>query len=207
MSHIVRTNIVVNLDLLRLVANEVHKIPYDFVQNIRSFEHEGESYELEKTVNSARAFGTRLQGHSLKAKEYLQEEHHSREDVSRHPELFSKRNQYCIGYINNVLDFFPDSWKAIFWTLGSGYGHVVHKDPPKNSFTAHIALETNPWCNISYGDTDIYRIPADGHVYLMETHVHHTAWNHGDTSRTHLILRLPKESWDKYATHERVTIQ
>lgn len=206
MNHIVKTDILVNLDRLRLVANKVHKVPYDFIQNIRLLEYEGGAHELEKSTNSVRLFGTRLQGHTIETREYLKGSHHTCEDVLQNPALFSTRNPYCVDYINDILDFFPESWKAIFWTLGSGYGHMVHSDPPERSFTAHVALETNPWCNVSYGGSDVYHIPVDGHVYLMQTHIEHTSWNHGDTSRTHFILRLPGKSWNKYATHERVTI-
>jgi len=120
--------------------------------------------------------------------------------------LFTERNEKCIGYLNDVLDFFVDGLRGSFWTMDPGFCYKPHIDRPENIFRIHIALTTNPFCHMTYENGESYHIPVDGYAWLTRVAMRHTAWNMGDTPRTHIPIRFPMSAWDRYASHPEYTI-
>lgn len=128
------------------------------------------------------------------------------ERATKYDSLFTERNERCIGYINEVLDFLKEAWRGSWWTMDPGFCYKPHRDRPHTACRAHIALTTNPFCHMAYDDGTCYQIKNDGYIYLARTDIKHTAWNMGETTRTHIMLKLPLESWNHYAEHPEYAI-
>jgi hypothetical protein len=62
----------------------------------------------------------------------------------------------------------------------------------------HIAIETNELCFNGGWDENgkefKFHIPADGHVWFINTGVKHFAANNGDTPRIHLVMSVDSQA-------------
>ncbi len=66
--------------------------------------------------------------------------------------------------------------------------YSVHRD---SSIRLHLPLVTNPQALMIFpNDSLVVHLPADGHVYLTETTILHTAMNGGLDDRYHLVGAL-----------------
>lgn len=163
----------------------------------------GQKYE-NYCFPGAMAHGLRFQG--TKKLTLEQEREISNSAGAQYDHLFTERNLHCFGYVNNVLDFFVNARRGSWWTLDPGFSYKAHRDKPYDSFRAHIALTTNSYCYMAWDDGECHHIPVDGYVYLARTDVKHSAWNLGDCSRTHIMLKLPLTEWEYYADYPEHTI-
>ena len=66
--------------------------------------------------------------------------------------------------------------------------YSMHRDWSMYRF--HVALQTNKHAYIIYESGEMYHIPSDGHVYKMETHPIHSAFNGGNSDRIHLVMEV-----------------
>lgn len=66
--------------------------------------------------------------------------------------------------------------------------YSVHKDFHK---TLHIAVYTNPKSYFLFVDEQrLIHIPEDGNIWMVDTKRNHTAFNGGDDTRIHLMMRV-----------------
>lgn len=66
--------------------------------------------------------------------------------------------------------------------------YSVHQDFHR---TLHIAIHTNPKSYFLFVDEQrLIHIPEDSHVWYVDTKRSHTAFNGGDDSRIHLMMRV-----------------
>ena len=66
--------------------------------------------------------------------------------------------------------------------------YSVHKDFHK---TLHIAIYTNPKSYFLFIDEQrLIHIPEDSHIWMCDTTRSHTAFNGGDDTRIHLMMRV-----------------
>lgn len=66
--------------------------------------------------------------------------------------------------------------------------YSVHKDFHR---TLHIAIHTNPKSYFLFIDHQkLIHIEEDGHIWYVDTKHSHTAFNGGDQSRIHLMMRV-----------------
>lgn len=109
---------------------------------------------------------------------------------------FSEINEHVGNYTKNVLadlaTFLGVSFGRIrYMRMPMKQGLTVHRD---FEVRYHIVLKTNP--NAMFGQTvaedDVvakcYHIPADGHVYKVDTTRDHFIYNGGWDDRIHLVL-------------------
>lgn len=204
-----RTNIKVDLGKLHEVANKVHEIlltPQD------SFRFENAERLVYHGIRSGMIVGTRLQGYAYQGCGTVdgpsddKKKVYGLDDIYADPVMYTQRSKHCIGYVNDILDFFSEAWRSGFWSLTPGYGFKPHIDNPKTIASAHVALTTNPFCHMAYETGEVYHIPVDGYVYLARTDIDHVAWNHGKTIRTQLRLNISLDMWDTYMGYPEQTI-
>jgi len=209
--NIVRTNIKVDIDTL---YREYQIMLESHTERYLGIDTEVPSgVDIDDTISKEKycfrgswAHGTRF--HSTR--ELTQEEERAvssnSEEGAKIDHLFTRRNEKCVGYLNDVLDFLSDAWRGSWWTLDPGFCYKPHSDSPYDSMRCHIALTTNPFCHMAYDDGECHHIPADGHIYLSRTDIKHTAWNMGESSRTHIMMKMPLQSWNRYANHSLYSI-
>lgn len=203
--NVVRTNIHVDTALL---WEEYQKVMLDHEERIVGIDI-GDKESTEKYYKycfpGSYSHGMRFQGTKTLTLEEERELSNT-ERATKYDHLFTERNERCVGYINKVLDFLTDAWRGCWWTMEPGFSYKPHRDRPHTAFRAHIALMTNPYCQMAYDDGECHHIPADGRLYLARTDIRHTAWNMGDTPRTHVMLKLPITAWDRYEAYTEYRI-
>ena len=80
--------------------------------------------------------------------------------------------------------------RSRFMVMSEHRTYSIHQD---KSPRYHVALETNPDAYFLFPSTDgsktanLYHVPADGHVYWVDTTMSHTFVNAGP-DRTHLVM-------------------
>lgn len=201
---------------MNLVKTQIKVDPGKLLDIYRQLKTEHDEYRISHDLNPERfknycfsggwAHGMRFQGTKDLSRDEERKNFSNSKEGSEIDEQFTHRNEKCIGYLNDLLDVFVDARRGSFWTLDPGFSYKSHTDRPYDAFRMHIALSTNSYCYMAYENGEIYHIPVDGHVWLAKTDVKHSAWNMGDTARTHVMLKLPVTSWDYYANHHGYTI-
>lgn len=90
-------------------------------------------------------------------------------------------------YLEEVLQRFPYKVGRVrLMSLTQKHSYSLHRDAEARY---HIAIDTHPACYLIYKDhPQWYHIPADGHVYRVETHHFHSAMNCSSIVRTHLVF-------------------
>lgn len=63
----------------------------------------------------------------------------------------------------------------------------MHRD---GTMRAHIPICTNVDCRLVSREGVTAHLPADGHVYVVDTGAEHTAYNAGDSERVHLVMSM-----------------
>lgn len=92
-------------------------------------------------------------------------------------------------YILHLFSKFPHLTRVTLAKLFPGQELKPHMDYDTTfSCRYHMAIETNEQCFIN--DT---HIPADGSVWFLNQGKTHWAVNHGDSPRTHLILKCDSQ--------------
>jgi hypothetical protein len=61
----------------------------------------------------------------------------------------------------------------------------MHRDP---TIRYHLVLKTNPQAFFIFPSGGVFSIPADNHIYRLDTRELHTAINGGEESRVHLVI-------------------
>lgn len=61
----------------------------------------------------------------------------------------------------------------------------MHTDASR---VAHMAVITNEDCRLLLRRGETYHVPTDGRIYILNTKLHHSAYNAGGTSRIHLTM-------------------
>lgn len=90
--------------------------------------------------------------------------------------------------LGDVLNSLGNIGQARLLTLDSAESYTAHTDPDDRY---HLAITTNPYCYlIDLSNSELYHLPVDGHVVLMDTSRTHVAANYGATPRIHLNIRL-----------------
>lgn len=114
-------------------------------------------------------------------------------------EHFTKRREACNGYMAEVMNLFPEAYRATVWAMCQGFKFVEHIDyPQEQTYRMHVVLYTNPEAMFKLGD-EVVHMPADGHIWMVRTGSEmHTAWNNGPTDRIHVHWQMPIETWDIY---------
>lgn len=114
-------------------------------------------------------------------------------------EHFTKRRGICDGYMNEILDEFPEAYRGVVWSMQSGFKFVEHTDYPKEeTFRIHVVLYTNPDAMFKISD-QVVHMKDDGYLWMVNTGCEmHTAWNYGETDRIHVHWQMPITVYDKY---------
>lgn len=90
--------------------------------------------------------------------------------------------------LGNVLDSLSPIGQARLLTLESAESYTAHTDPDDR---LHLAIITNEYSflvDMLFGN--LYHVPADGTVHLMDTSRAHVAANWGGRPRIHLNIRV-----------------
>ncbi|MBC6415597.1 MAG: aspartyl/asparaginyl beta-hydroxylase domain-containing protein [Bdellovibrionales bacterium] len=103
---------------------------------------------------------------------------------------FKNKSKICYGYLEEILKQFPRAFRASIIGLYPGFQYLPHKDAPEDSFRMHIAIQTNPQCQMKYGN-EYFHIPADGFIWMAKTDETHLAFNLGNEPRIHLTWQMP----------------
>jgi len=209
-----RLDIKADIGKLYDLAKKVHLVNYKYIPTFH-FESTQESRIHLYGIRSGMLISSRMQGGGYQGSTMtLSEEDEklrirtesSLEAIKDYPDQYTTRTNICLGYVNDVIDFFPECWRTTFWTETPVYGYIPHTDNPSDSAAIHIPLYTNAFCYMGYETQQVYHLPADGHCYWVNTHIRHTAWNHGSELRTHLRINLPRACYDKYKSMENAVI-
>lgn len=111
-------------------------------------------------------------------------------DKKHDERAYNKLKSDIPSYLKSVLESFgPNLTRVGVAKVLPGHEIKPHRDyDPTFSCRFHIALETNP--HATFNDT---HIPADGHVWFVNTGVVHWVKNEGDSVRTHLIFNMDSQ--------------
>jgi hypothetical protein len=92
-------------------------------------------------------------------------------------------------YFNQVFAAFPfPVFRARLMALTAGRCYSVHHDQTPRF---HIAIETSKHAPFVFVDRNqVFRVPADGNGYWVDTREEHTAMNGGADQRIHLVVGL-----------------
>ena len=98
-------------------------------------------------------------------------------------------------YFEEVFDTFPfPVFRARLMALTPNHCYSVHHDQTPR---LHLAIETSKHAPFIFVDRNqVFRVPADGDAYWMDTREEHTAMNGGDRLRIHLVVGLDKERFE-----------
>lgn len=94
--------------------------------------------------------------------------------------------------LSKVIDNLSLVGEARLLKLKSAETYTAHADPDDRY---HLAIKTNPYAFlVDIDNLEMYHLPADGKVWLMDTGRIHVASNFGGRDRIHLNIRvlLPK---------------
>lgn len=90
--------------------------------------------------------------------------------------------------LGDVLEKIGNLGEARLLKLESAESYTAHADPDDR---IHLAITTNPHCYLlDLTNENMYHIPADGEVWIMDTGVMHVACNFGGRPRIHLNIRI-----------------
>jgi hypothetical protein len=106
--------------------------------------------------------------------------------------------------LGNVIDSLGQIGQARLLSLDSGESYTAHCDPDDR---IHLAIITNPYSFlVDITNQRLYHLPADGHLWHMDTSRTHVASNWGSRNRIHLTVRklLPKYRFDKKGLHLKI---
>lgn len=112
--------------------------------------------------------------------------------------LYDKRNEYCKGYINEVLDMIEENighvTRTRYAVLMPGEEIKPHMDiNTDKAIRIHIPLFTNEdtVVGVKGKKTSIEKnLPADGSVWFLNQGFSHWVKNNGDTPRVHLVCSV-----------------
>jgi len=91
-----------------------------------------------------------------------------------------------LPYLNHVMNHY-NLKRTRLLNLRPGDCYSYHVDPTKR---IHIPLVADEYCMAVIEDK-VYRLPADGTVYLVDTTKRHTFLNGGDYDRLHIVGVAP----------------
>jgi hypothetical protein len=102
--------------------------------------------------------------------------------------------------LGNVLEKLGNVGEARLLKLKPEASYMAHSDPDDR---LHMSIITNEFCRIiDLEENQMYHLPVDGSVWLMDTGPIHVASNFGAHERIHLNIRvlLPdvKEGWVRF---------
>lgn len=207
-----RSNIRINLHELRRWF-----LDYTFGRPPDRQNKQSDAYKTHETFGKG-AWGWQLFEANLEGATPIEEE-----GMSLHSPLMSKRMKYRFpdgevrkvrnqdftvrkngvnGYFAHILDHFPEAYRCGMKSMHSGFGYKLHVDPPRERhYRIHIPIWTNDHCGHEVLGT-VTHMPDDGYLWFMNTGVEHRAWNHGDSSRTHIYWQMPIETLQHYKNLE-----
>jgi hypothetical protein len=91
--------------------------------------------------------------------------------------------------LGKVLDSLGKIGEARLLKLEPEETYMAHSDPDDR---IHLSIITNPFSYIiDLNDRQMYHLPADGSLWLMDTGKTHVAANFGSRTRIHLNIRIP----------------
>lgn len=95
--------------------------------------------------------------------------------------------RFAGSYLEHVWKTFPYKIGRVrVMMLTPKHSYSLHRDAEARF---HIAVNTQSDCYLIYkGQPRWYHVPADGHLYRVETHVPHSAMNCSPTTRTHIVF-------------------
>jgi hypothetical protein len=114
------------------------------------------------------------------------------------PHMYDKKTELAAGYFGQILSqlesqgFHPR--RARVSVVMPGSEMFWHQDAADGMYCVrlHIAIETNPDAYFETESNGKVHIPADGHVWLVDTSLMHRSVNDGDKPRWHFFT----EVWD-----------
>lgn len=91
------------------------------------------------------------------------------------------------SYLENLWRNFPfPVGRVRLMMLTQKHSYSLHRDAEPRF---HIAVHTHPDCYLIYRNSpQWYHVPADGHLYRVESDHPHSAINCSDTLRVHLVF-------------------
>ncbi|WP_329620190.1 aspartyl/asparaginyl beta-hydroxylase domain-containing protein [Streptomyces sp. NBC_01255] len=87
--------------------------------------------------------------------------------------------------IYKSLPFRPGRMRLV--TLHPGEIYHMHTD---HSRVAHMSIQTNEDCRLLFRTGHTYHVPTDGRIHILNTKLHHSAYNAGGSDRVHLTMTL-----------------
>lgn len=143
------------------------------------------SYSLDQRVEkSGTNWDTRIAKHNTKADE----------------RWFRKIKKDVPSYLEEILNYFDGkAHRSRFARLAPHSEIKPHVDYDTiYGVRLHMAIETNELCfNGGWDENEKefkFHIPADGHVWFINTGVKHFAFNNGDTPRIHLVMSVDSQN-------------
>lgn len=90
-------------------------------------------------------------------------------------------------YLESIWKDFPfPVGRVRLMMLTQKHAYSLHCDAEPRF---HIAVDTNPDCYLIYKDRpEWFHVPADGHLYRVETNYFHSAMNCSEELRTHIVF-------------------
>lgn len=113
---------------------------------------------------------------------------------------YRTKPEYVGTPLGNVLEALGSVGEARLLKLKPEESYMAHSDPDDR---LHMSIITNEYCRIiDLEENQMYYLPVDGTVWLMDTGPIHVASNFGAHERIHLNIRvlLPdvKEGWVRF---------
>lgn len=101
---------------------------------------------------------------------------------------YTIKAEYKNTPLGNVLESMGNIGEARLLKLTPEESYMAHSDPDDRW---HLSIITNPYSYVMNLETnEMFHIPADGHLYLMDTGPVHVATNFGSRDRIHLNVRV-----------------
>lgn len=100
--------------------------------------------------------------------------------------------ELCFGFINELQKLFPYSHQ---YSIASHPKETLVNFHTDNDefYKIHIPIYTNHMAYFCFENIK-FNLPADGSLYLINTSINHGTLNLGDSIRTHLFFKIPKDS-------------
>lgn len=115
---------------------------------------------------------------------------HQEKDIAPESEYSHVIPELLGGYFDEVLTRFPfPVFRARLLALTSRHCYSVHRDETPR---VHVAVRTSEHAAFIFVErNEVFRVPADGDAYLLDTTEVHTAMNGGREPRLHLVVGFP----------------
>jgi hypothetical protein len=95
-------------------------------------------------------------------------------------------SQFKSTYLYEIYKSIPNIGRFRIMNMPGPSAYSIHKDQTRRY---HLAVETNSDCLFLFPTIkEMYNIPADGNVYLLDTRITHTFLNGSKGMRTHLVF-------------------